>query len=112
MDVRQYFRKLREIEAGIAEPFTFITSLENPDGGRPGVISEVSRELAAKLLAEGRAVLSSDGEVKEFQETQVAKKMAFEKAEMAKRVQVTIVSDSETGVVTASKVSGSTTTRK
>jgi hypothetical protein len=95
MDVRQYYRKLREIESNITEAYVLVTSLETSDGGKPGVVSEVSREQAAKLIVEGRVTLSTDGERKAFFEKRTADKKAFEKADMARRLQVTIVSAPE-----------------
>jgi hypothetical protein len=92
MDVRQYYRKLREIESGIAEAYVRVTSLETSDGGKPGVVSEVSREQAAKLIVEARVMISTDDEQKAFFAKHAAEKKAFEKAEMARRLQVTIVS--------------------
>ncbi len=112
MDVRQYFRKLREVEAAIPEQFACVTSLENPDGGKAGVVSEVTRELAAKLVVEGRAILSSDSEIKDFFARHATQKLAYEKAEMANRLQVTIVSDPETGVLSGSKIAGTTQSKK
>jgi hypothetical protein len=93
MDLKQYFRKLREIEANIAEPYVLISSLETADGGRPGVVSEVSRAIAAKLIAEGRAVLAGEEEIRRFTEEQAAAKKAAEKAELAKRVHVAILAE-------------------
>jgi hypothetical protein len=112
VDVRQYFRKLREVEAAIPEQFACVTSLENPDGGKAGVVSEVTRELAAKLVVEGRAILSSDSEIKDFFARHATQKLAYEKAEMANRLQVTIVSDPETGVLSGSKIAGTTQSKK
>jgi hypothetical protein len=93
MDLKQYFRKLREIEASIAEPYVLISSLETADGGKPGVVSEVSRGIGAKLIAEGRAVLASDTEIRRFAEEQAAGKKAVEKAEFARRLQVAIIAE-------------------
>jgi hypothetical protein len=62
MDLRQYFQKVREIEAEILEPYTFVVSLGTSDGGRAGIVSEVKRGLAAKLIVEGRAKLASSTE--------------------------------------------------
>jgi hypothetical protein len=95
MDVKQYYRKLREIESGITEPFVLVTSLETSDGGKPGIVSEVSREQAAKLLVEGRVTLSTAAEEKAFLAKRAAEKKAFEKSELARRLQVTIVSAPE-----------------
>ena len=113
MDVRQYYRKLREIELGIAEPYVLVTSLETSDGGRPGIISEVSREQAAKLILEGRVVFSGDAEAKAFLEKRIADRKAIEKADSARRLQVTIVSaPEEKDVKTATPVNSESGSRK
>lgn len=95
MDVRQYFRKLREVEGGLQDPFPVIISLETSDGGKPGVISEVSREAAAKLILEGKAVLASDGQKQDFLTSLEARKRSAEKSELARRIQVAIIADPE-----------------
>ncbi len=64
MDLRQYFRKLREIENSLVDAYPVVISLETSDGGRAGVVSEVSRETAAKLIIEGRAILASEEQKK------------------------------------------------
>ncbi|MGH9674782.1 MAG: hypothetical protein ACRD44_16510 [Bryobacteraceae bacterium] len=55
MDLKVYYRKIREIEASLDEPDALLISLETPDGGKPGVGTEVGRLLAARLIVEGRA---------------------------------------------------------
>ena len=93
MDLKQYFRKLREVEATINEPYPLVCSLETSDGGKPGIISEVPREVAAKMIVEGRAALATEAEKERYHEAQAAAKAAAEKAEMAKRVQVAILAE-------------------
>jgi hypothetical protein len=66
MDVRAYFQKLRKIEAGIPEPYVVVVSRETPDGGKPGVKTDVPRSLAAKLIVEDQAVLATAEETGEF----------------------------------------------
>ena len=95
MDLKQYFRKIRQVEAGLSDRFPVIVSLETPDGGRPGLISETSREMAAKMIVEGRAVLANEEEKEIFRTQQALARQAAEKAELAKRVQVAIISDRE-----------------
>ena len=95
MDLRQYFRKLREAQTTISEPETFVTSLETEDGGRAGVITEVSRELAAKMIVEGRATLSTKAERDRFVAHQNAARAAARTAEIAQKLQVTVVSPPE-----------------
>ena len=95
MDVRQYYRKLREAEITISEPYPLMVSLETTDGGKPGILSEVSRETAAKLIVEGRAVPATLEEQELYRERQFAARQKAENAEMARRVQVAIISESD-----------------
>jgi hypothetical protein len=57
MDLREYYRKIREVETQIAEPFVTVVSRKTRDGGRPGRRIEVARDVAAKLIVDGRADL-------------------------------------------------------
>jgi hypothetical protein len=66
MDLKVYYRKIREIEASIEEPFVVLVSRATEDGGKAGVRSEVPRRLAAKLIAEETAALASPEEATEF----------------------------------------------
>jgi hypothetical protein len=66
MDLRGYFRKIRNIEEEIAEPYVVVVSRETPDGGKPGVKTEVPRGLAARLIVEDQATLASAEETAEF----------------------------------------------
>ena len=66
MDVRAYYQKIRKVEAELAERFVVVVSRETPDGGKPGVLTEVSRGLAAKLIVEDQAALASPEEAAEF----------------------------------------------
>jgi hypothetical protein len=95
VDLKHYFRKIREIEATINELHPFVTSLETSDGGKGGVITEVTREIAAKMIAEGRALLATNAEREAFLAQQESARVAAEKAEAARRLHVTIVSDAQ-----------------
>ena len=95
MDVRQYFRKMREIEEGLTEPYPVVVSLETSDGGKAGTLCEVPRPVAAKLIVERRAALASVEQKELFLQQQEAAKKAAEKAELARRVQVAIIADSD-----------------
>jgi hypothetical protein len=95
VDLRQYFRKVEDLEAGIAEAYQVVVSLETSDGGKSGMTSEVSRLNAAKLIAEGRAVLATEEQKTRFVEARKSAREAAEQAEMARRLQVTIVSEAD-----------------
>ena len=105
MDVKQYYRKMREIEDGLVEPYPVIVSLETSDGGRAGTLCEVPRSLAAKMIVERRATLASIEQKEFFFQQQEAAKKAAEKAELARRVQVAIISDSDLQATTVKTVS-------
>jgi hypothetical protein len=107
MDVKQYFRRLREIEQSFIDRYPVVISLETPDGGKAGLIAEMSREVAAKMIVEGRAVLASAEQKTAYYEHQDATKRAAEKAELAKRVQVAIIADPEFQAQTIGKKSAS-----
>ncbi len=55
MDLRAYYRRLRELEKGFQEEFVVVKSLATPDGGIAGRLTEVSRAVAAKMIADGMA---------------------------------------------------------
>jgi hypothetical protein len=95
MDLRQYFKKIKDIEATIESPYPLIVSLETTDGGKAGTLVEVSRLEAAKAIAENRAVLASEEQRTAYVERESARKRAIEKADMARRLQVAIVSNPE-----------------
>ncbi len=95
MDVKQYFRKVREIEESLTEPHPLVVSLETSDGGKAGTVCEVPRFVAAKMILERRATLASVEQKELFHQQQEAAKKVAEKAELARRVQVAIIADSD-----------------
>lgn len=72
-----------------------VVSLETSDGGKPGLVSEVAREAAAKMIVEGKAALASESEREAYRRDQANAKAAARKAELARRLQVAIVADPE-----------------
>ena len=63
-----------------------VKSLATPDGGKPGVLTEVSRRNAAILLTDGRAELAGMDEANEFREKTRRAKLAAEQAEAGRRL--------------------------
>lgn len=90
MDLKQYYKKIGLAEEQISEEYPLISSLETSDGGKAGRISEVSRQIAAKLMVEGRATLANEDEISDYRSRQAAAKRAAAKAEIARRVQIVI----------------------
>jgi len=68
-----------------------VVSNETPDGGKSGALTEVPRDLAAKLLVDGAARLANEVEAREFRQAQADMRKAVEDERAASRVQVTLV---------------------
>jgi hypothetical protein len=95
MDLRAYYRKLREMEASITEDFPVVKSLATEEGGRAGRLTEVPRVVAARMLIEGSAELATAEESRDFR---VAVKLALEAEEQrrqASQIQFTILSEAD-----------------
>lgn len=96
MDLKVYYRKMREIEAGLPEGDVVVASLETPDGGREGVFNEVSRSLAAKLLVEAKARLASDDEAAAFKKSVRERSLKAKEETVTNKLQVEIVGERRT----------------
>jgi hypothetical protein len=95
MDLRSYYRKVREADATLTGQDIVMVSLDTSEGGRAGVRTEVPRMIAAKLIAELRARVATEEEAREFHETNREARDAHEQEEAAKRVQVMVIPSHE-----------------
>jgi hypothetical protein len=95
MDMRAYYQRMRDAEATITEEFPIIASLETPDGGRVGVLTEVSRVVAAKAMVQGTARLATGEEAKSFRETRAEAHREAVQAAAAARVQLAVLPAAE-----------------
>lgn len=95
MDLRAYFQKIKQVEQSIEDAFAVVVSQETPDGGSPGVLTEVHKASAAQLIVEGKAKLATKEEADAFHQSKVQAKEECERAALAGRVQLSLVSDSE-----------------
>ncbi len=95
MDLKVYYRKVREVEEATAEPEVVIVSLDTADGGLGGVRTEVRRKVAARLIVEGKARLARPEEAAEFREQAREAKRVAEQQAAAARMQVTVVSEAD-----------------
>jgi hypothetical protein len=91
MNLKSYFQKIREFESTIAEPFVVLISHETSDGGKEGLLTEVPKEVAAKMIADGRGHLASEEAAREFQERKAEAKKAADTEATANRMQVTLI---------------------
>jgi hypothetical protein len=66
MDLHAYYQKLRKIEKEIQDEFPVVVSRETSDGGKRGLLTQVPRALAARLIADGNSELASAHEAAQF----------------------------------------------
>jgi len=91
MDLRAYYRKVREAEATLAGEHFVMVSLATSEGGKEGVRTEAPRAIAAKLIAEGRARVATEEEANEFHQGHREGKARHDREEDARRVQVVVI---------------------
>ena len=95
MDLKVYYRKLREIEKGIEDEFVVVKSLATPDGGIAGRLTEVRRQLAARLVADGMSELATKGEAAAFRRKNSEEKKRAEEQQAAAKVQFAVLTEQD-----------------
>lgn len=95
MNLQNYYQKLKDIESSLEDEHIVVVSLATPDGGKAGVRTEVTRSVAAKLIAEGRAVAASAEVAESFRRELRDAKIRAEQALLTERMQVTVITDAE-----------------
>lgn len=91
MDLRAYYRKRREIERGLPDGFVVVKSLATPDGGVPGRLAEVTREVAARMIADGMAEAALAEEALQYRQQVSEDKKREDERRSAAQVQLTVV---------------------
>jgi hypothetical protein len=97
VELKSYYRNLREIEASITEPFPVIASLATPDGGRAGTLTETPRSVAARMLADGQARLANEEESQAFREAHAEARRKAEQEVAAAKVHIAVLSQADFG---------------
>src|SRR6266700_3594613 len=95
MDLKVCYQRIREVEREFQTSHPVVVSLETPDGGMAGVSTEVPVHVAARMIVEGRARLANSEEEKAFQEQKLEAKRVADQLQATKRMQVTVVSESD-----------------
>jgi hypothetical protein len=67
MEVKTYYRKLRDIEATLPNEVILI-SKETAEGGRAGRFTEAPRAVAARLIVEGVAEQATEADAESYRE--------------------------------------------
>ncbi len=95
MDLKVYYQKLRQAEEELQGPHVAVVSLETPDGGRAGVLTETERANAARMIVAGRARPATAEEAAGFRAKAEEAKRAADQAAAASKVQFTVVSEAD-----------------
>lgn len=90
MDVKQFYQQVRELSAQLAADAVVIKSLSTSNGGKAGVLTEVSRQTAAMQIILGTAVLATSDESTAYYQDMEARRQLAEKAEALTRLQVSL----------------------
>ncbi len=95
MNLRSYYQKIRDVETKLEHAVVVLVSRETADGGRAGILTEVPRPLAAKMIVDGRAHQASAEEAETFHEQKREAQAIAEQIDAAKRMHVTVVAPSD-----------------
>jgi len=95
MDLKHYYAEVATMEETIEGEDVLVVSRPTGDGGKAGVISEVSRQVAARLVVEKKARLATSEEVDYYRLEQSEGHKLRQEAALSQRVQVTLVSEHE-----------------
>jgi len=95
MDLRGYYQKLKEIEKGLLQDFILMKSVATADGGIAGRLTEVPRALAAKMLADGIAVLAEKAEGELFRAGLAEEKKQEDQKRAAAKIQFTVLTETD-----------------
>jgi hypothetical protein len=95
MNIRAYFQKVRDVEASIPGEIVRVVSLAGDDGSINGVITEVTRAAAAKLIVDQKARLATSEEVESLLAVHEEARRRIREEQAAQRVQVTILTESQ-----------------
>jgi hypothetical protein len=84
MDLQLHYNKMRQEESRMTTEFPVIISHETADGGRAGIMAEVTRRIAARFITLGLARIANGEEEKTFQDLKLqARQMAIKALEDA-----------------------------
>jgi hypothetical protein len=105
MDLKSYYRKIRETEQSIVEEYPIVVSRESTDGGKAGALTEVSRTLAARLIVDGSAELAGAEKANALRARQAEEKAKAEQLAEASKLHLTVLPVKELERLQATKKS-------
>ncbi len=95
MDLKAYYQRIREIAAAIPGESVVVVSRATPDGGRAGHFTEVPRDVAARMVADGIADLAGEADAARFAEETQIRQREEEHRRAAARIQVNLITEEQ-----------------
>lgn len=96
MNLKTYYQKIRDIEQTLLGPYVVLESNETTDGGKEGLLTEVPRQLAAKMIVDGRARLAAEHAICDFHDKKSAAKRTAEQEAITSQMRIMSVPAAET----------------
>jgi len=95
MDLKKYYRKIREIESAIEDVYPIVKSLATEAGGLRGKLTETTKLVAARMIVDGIAELASRDEADEFRRSAEEARKREEERRRGEQVQFHVLSESD-----------------
>ena len=95
MDLKNYYRKIRDLEAEIEDEFPVVKSLPTEAGGKGGKLTETTRAVAARMVVDGVAELASLQEAAEFRRVAEETRQREEERRRGEQVQFHVLSEGD-----------------
>lgn len=95
MDLKAYYKKIREIEEELEGEPVVLVSLRTAEGGKEGVYAEAPRNVAARMIAESRSRVASAEEAEAYREELAERRRTYELEEEARRMRVMVIPASD-----------------
>jgi hypothetical protein len=95
MDLKKYYRKIREVEAAIEDEFPVVKSLPTEAGGQGGRLTETTKLVAARMVVDGVAEIASPEETAEFRRIAEENRLREEERRRGEQVQFHVLSETD-----------------
>ena len=95
MDLKKYYRRIREIEAALEDEFPVLKSLATEAGGLGGKLTEATKIVAARMVVDGVAELASAEEAAEFRRLAEENRKREEERRRGEQVQFHVLSEAD-----------------
>lgn len=93
MDLKGYYRKIREAEARLEDEYPILRSRATEEGGKAGRLVEVTRPVAARMVVDGIAELAGAEEAAEYRAESVRAREQEQERRRAEQIQFTILAE-------------------